>query len=84
MEYLTSVKRIGGSTYLRLPPKLVKAYKFRDKSEVTLREADRMIVLDKSNDSLDSAALEILDMMKTGLDVDYKITREEIYETDRY
>jgi len=84
MEYETTVKHIGGSCYLRLPPKLVKNYKLKDGSEMRLREADRMIVADTNTTKIDKAGRELLDMMKKGLNLDYKITREEIYETDRY
>lgn len=82
VEYLSEVKRIGGSAYLRLPPKLVKNYGFKDKSEVRLREADRMVLIETSKPKLDKAARELLNMhFKLG---GRGITRAEIYETDRY
>jgi len=82
MEYVSEIKKIGGSAYLRLPPKLVKNYGFKDKSEVLLREADSMVVMDTSSPKLDKAARELLNMhFQLG---GRGITRDEIYETDRY
>lgn len=82
MEYETKVKQIGGSSYLRLPPKLVKQYKLKDQSEVHLRESDRMFVVETENPRMDKYTKEFLDMrFKLG---GKTVTREEIYETDRY
>lgn len=82
MEYTTNIKLIGGSAYLRLPPKLAKNYKFKDNTEVTLREADKMVIMDTSRSKLDKYARELLN---THYHLGGKgITREEIYETDRY
>jgi len=33
---------------------------------------------------LDAGTLELMKAMERGLDLDYKITREAVYETDRY
>jgi antitoxin component of MazEF toxin-antitoxin module len=82
MEYTTTIKLIGGSVYLRLPPKLVRQCKFRDKTEVTLREADRMIIMDANRPKLDKDARDLLNMhFKLGVS---DFPRKEIYETDRY
>lgn len=84
MEYLAKVKRIGGSSYLRLPPKLVKSQGFKDGSELTLRQSDRLIIMESKKRKLDAGTLELMKAMEGGLDLDYKITREGVYETDRY
>jgi len=82
MEYESKVKKIGGSCYLRLPPKLVKNYKLNDKSEVHLRESDRMIVVETQKQKIDKAGRDFLNMR---FNLGGKgISREEIYETDRY
>lgn len=84
MEYTTRIKRIGGSAYLLLPPKLARNYGFKDNSEILLQESDRRIVMDTRTKKIDKAGGEILAAMKKGLDLDYRITREELYETDRH
>jgi|GEM_PF-2102877 len=83
-EYETRVKRIGGSSYLLLPPELVRSQGFKDESEVHMKARGRTIFLESKKVHLDKPAKEIVDAMKKGLDLDYRITREEIYETDRY
>ncbi|MBN2518051.1 MAG: hypothetical protein JXB14_04355 [Candidatus Altiarchaeota archaeon] len=84
MEYLAKVKRIGGSSYLRLPPKLVRGQGLRDGFELTLRQSDGLIIMKSKKKKMDSGTLELIKSMEAGLDLDYKITRDEIYETDRY
>jgi len=82
VEYTTTVKRIGGSAYLRLPPKLVRHYNFKDKSEVRLRESNSLIILDTNENKIDEHARNFLNLR---LHLGGKgISREEIYETDRY
>jgi antitoxin component of MazEF toxin-antitoxin module len=82
MEYTTNVKRIGGSAYLRLPPKLVRERGFKDKSEVLLRESDDMIIMDTNKTRIDKAGKKFLNM---SFNLGGKgVSREEIYETDRY
>jgi hypothetical protein len=63
---------------------MARECKFKDNAQVKLTKSDRIIVVDTENPKLDKAAKEILEVMKRGLDLDYNITREEIYETDRY
>lgn len=82
MEYITKVKRIGGSAYLRLPPKLVSKRGFKDCSEVLLRESDDLIIMDTNKTKIDKAGKKFLNMI---FDLGGKgVLREEIYETDRY
>ena len=83
-EYETRVKRIGGSSYLLLPPKLVRSQGFKDESEVHMKARGRTIIMESKHIHLDKPAQELTAAMKKGLDLDYKMTREEIYETDRY
>jgi antitoxin component of MazEF toxin-antitoxin module len=85
MQYTTEVKKIGGSCYLRLPPKVARDYKLKDEQEVELRESDKMIVITTEKPKIDQAGQEFLELMKEGAHLGGKtITREEIYETDRY
>ena len=82
MEYATEIKKIGGSCYLRIPPKVARHYNLKDKTEVGLRESDRMIVITTENPRLDKAARDFLNLR---LDLGgMKFSRKEIYETDRY
>jgi len=85
MEYETKVKQIGGSSYLRLPPKLVKTYGLKDQSEVQVRESDRMFLVTVEKPKIDEAGLRLLKMMKKGCNLGGgNFSRQEIYETDRY
>ncbi len=82
MEYTTNVKRIGGSSYLRLPPKLVRRYKFKDESEVRLRESNSLIIMDTNENKIDKYARRFLSRrVNLGGET---FSREELYETDRY
>ena len=82
MEYATEVKKIGGSAYLRLPPSLVKNYNFKDKSEIILRESNSLIIMDTNGNEIDEHTRNFLNMR---FHLGGKgISREEIYETDRY
>ncbi len=84
MEYSTKVKSIGGSSYLLLPPKLVRAHKLKSGAGITLRESGDIVVMENRNRNIDKAGRELLEIMRRGLDIDCDFTREELYETDRY
>ena len=82
MQYATEIKKIGGSCYLRIPPKVAKHYKLKDKSEVQLRESNRLIIIETENPRIDKAARAFLNLnLNLG---GMEFSREEIYETDRY
>jgi hypothetical protein len=82
MEYSTKVKSIGGSSYLLLPPKLVREHKFKSGAGITLRESGDIVVMENRMKNLDKATRDFLNMsFKLG---GRTVTREEIYATDRY
>ncbi len=82
MEYSTRVKSIGGSNYLLLPPKLVREHKLMGGAGITLRESGDIVVMENRIGNVDKAARDFLNLrFKLG---GKTVTREEIYETDRY
>jgi antitoxin component of MazEF toxin-antitoxin module len=82
MEYATKIKKIGGSNYLLLPPKLAQSHKFKSGNKITLRESGDVVVMENKKEYVDKAARDFLNMrFRLG---GKTITRGEIYETDRY
>ena len=82
MEYATKVKRIGGSNYLLLPPRLAREHKLGNGTNMILRESGDIVVMENRMKKLDKATRDFLNMrFKLG---GRTVTREEIYATDRY
>lgn len=82
MEYDMDIRKIGGSFYLHLPPKLITHYKLKDRSEVRVRESDRMFVVQTEKPKIDKAGRDFLNLrFNLG---GKEFSRAEIYETDRY
>jgi antitoxin component of MazEF toxin-antitoxin module len=82
MEYVTSVKQIGGSAYLLLPPKFTRSHNLDSGRKMVLRESGDVIVMEKKRQQLDKVSRGFLNL---NLDLGgMEVTREEIYETDRY
>jgi len=80
----SKIKKIGNSWYIKIPPKFRKNFQVHDNQEISVEQSGnklevQLIPDDNSNNDA------ITDLEKgVSLGIPKRITREELYETNRY
>jgi len=80
----SKIKKIGNSWYIKIPPRLRKNFQFHDNEEIIVEQSGnklevQLITPDNSNHD---AIKDLEEGLSLG--IPKRITREELYETDRY
>ncbi|MHA1144061.1 MAG: AbrB/MazE/SpoVT family DNA-binding domain-containing protein [Candidatus Helarchaeota archaeon] len=80
----SKIKKIGNSWYVKLPPKLHKNMDLHDNDEIFLNKlGNRIEIIFNTVDELNRDALKDLNE-GISLGTPIEITRDELYETNRY
>ena len=80
----SKIKKIGNSWYIKIPPKIHKRMKFHDNEEIFIDHLGNRLEIrfDYEEKTINDALLDLEEGLSLG--EPQKVTRDELYETNRY
>ena len=80
----SKIKKIGNSWYIKLPPKLHKKMELHDNDEIFIDKfGNRIEIIFHKEDKVDEEVLKDLEE-GVSLGTPTKVTRDDLYESNRY